>query len=70
MRKPKRIKLVRAQYQAKLDQISERMKRLSEDAYQIRLILEQIDAVQPQVPYVKPSGTDASNAPEAPHAIS
>lgn len=82
MRKMKRAVIIREVLVAKRDKISLRIQKLSEQAYEYTKMIEQIDAIPPQKPFVKaeqpaeapvetpPVSEEIVAAPEAPSAIS
>ena len=66
MRKAKRIPIVREKIEALLKKNERRIQTIAEASYKLRQMLEQIDALKPQTPYVKAAeGETPAVAPEA-----
>lgn len=54
MQKMKRAAIIREVLEAKLKKNERRIQTIAEASYEIRKMIEQIDALTPQTPYVKP----------------
>lgn len=54
MKRMKRVSLVREEVEARLKKNERRIQAIAEESYKLRQALEQIDALKPQEPYVKP----------------
>lgn len=53
IQKPKRLKLVREDLESQLAKYSRRIQALADQAYQVRQMLERLDAIPKQTPFVK-----------------
>lgn len=54
MKKMKRAPIIREVLEGRLKKNERRIQAIAEESYKLRQMIEQIDALTPQTPYVKP----------------
>lgn len=63
MKKMKRAPIIREVLEGRLKKNERRIQAIAEESYKLRQMIEQIDALTPQTPYVKPKEGEEAAAP-------